>query len=132
MKIFFGTLVLLFASAYSLARTPKDTILLDSVLIFICEQKILHPDIVIKQVIHETGWLKSPFLMSKNNLFGFRNKRYLSFDSWQESVLYYKKWQDKYYTNTEEDYYHFLVRIKYGTNKYPNYLKKIKFNKTCQ
>ena len=52
----------------------KETLLLDSIFNFICEQKILHPEIVIKQVIIETGWLKSPFLMSKNNLFGFRKK----------------------------------------------------------
>jgi hypothetical protein len=70
--------------------------------------------------------------MNKNNLFGFKKNRYLSFDSWQESVLYYKKWQAKYYKDPDEDYYNFLVRIKYATNKYPMHLKKIKFNKTCQ
>ena len=109
----------------------KETLLLDSIFNFICEQKILHPEIVIKQVIIETGWLKSPFLMSKNNLFGFRKKKYLSFSSWKESVEYYKKWQEKYYKNTDEDYFKFLIRIKYATNKYPDHLKKINFNKTC-
>jgi hypothetical protein len=113
------------------ANGKKETLLLDSIFNFICEQKILHPEIVIKQVIIETGWLTSPYLMSKNNLFGFRKKKYLSFYSWQESVEYYKKWQDKYYKNTDEDYFKFLIRIKYATNNYPEHLKKIKFNKTC-
>ena len=132
MKIFLYTIVLIFVSNYSYSSIKKDTILLDSIFIFICEQQILHPEIVIKQVIIETGWLTSPFLMNKKNLFGFRKKTYLSFNRWLESVLYYKKWQDKYYKDPDEDYYNFLVRIKYATNKYPMHLKKIKFNKTCQ
>jgi hypothetical protein len=72
MKIFLYTIVLIFVSNYSYSSIKKDTILLDSIFIFICEQQILHPDIVIKQVINETGWLTSPFLMNKNNLFGFK------------------------------------------------------------
>lgn len=118
-------------SNISLADKKKDNLLLDSISNFICEQKILHPEIVIKQVILETGWLKSPFLMSKNNLFGFRRKKYLSFSSWKESVEYYKKWQEKYYKNTDQDYFKFLIRIKYATKKYPEHLKKINYNKTC-
>ena len=132
MKIFLYTIVLIFVSNYSYSSIKKDTVLLDSIFNFICEQQIVHPEIVIKQVIIETGWLTSPFLMNKKNLFGFRKKTYLSFNSWQESVLYYKKWQDKYYKDPDEDYYNFLVRIKYATNKYPMHLKKIKFNETCQ
>jgi len=132
MKIFFCLQALLFISNSSFADRQKDTLLLDSIYNLICEKKILHPEIVIRQVINETGWLTSPFLMTKNNLFGFKNRKYLSFKSWQESVDYYKKWQDKYYKNTDEDYYKFLVRIKYATKNYPIHLKKIKFNKTCQ
>ena len=106
--------------------------LLDSVFNYICEINIQHADIVVKQVILETGWLKSEFLMSKKNLFGFRHKNYIIFKTWKESVDYYKKWQDKYYIDPKEDYYKFLIRIKYATESYPNYLSKIRFNKTCQ
>jgi hypothetical protein len=132
MKLFFCLITLFFLSNYSYGVAKKDTLLLDSIFKFICEKGISHPEIVIKQVINETGWLKNPFLMKRNNLFGFKSKKYLSFKSWQESVEYYKRWQDKYYTNKEEDYYKFLVRIKYATKKYPIHLKKIKLYKSCQ
>ena len=131
MKLFICLLFLFFLSNFAFADKKKDALLLDSIYNLICEINILHPEIVIRQVINETGWLTSPFLMTKNNLFGFKNKRYLSFKNWQESVYYYKRWQDKYYKNTNEDYYKFLVRIKYATKAYPYHLKKIKFNKTC-
>jgi hypothetical protein len=132
MKLLLCIAILFLLSNSTYADRKKDTLLLDSIYNLICEKNILHPEIVIRQVINETGWLTSPFLMSKNNLFGFKNRKYLSFKSWQESVDYYKKWQDKYYKNTDEDYYKFLVRIKYATKNYPIHLKKIKFNKTCQ
>ena len=111
-------------------QEPKLT-LLDSVFNYICKSEIVHKDIVIKQVIWETGWLKSSFLMSKNNLFGFRAKEYMTFPSWQASVDYYEKWQKKYYTNPEEDYYAFLVRIRYSNNRYPSHLKSLNFTKEC-
>jgi len=131
MKLTCIIAILFCFSKTSHAQIKKDTALLDSIYNFICEQKILYPEIVIRQVINETGWLTSPFLMSKNNLFGFRKKQYLSFSDWKASVEYYKRWQEKYYKNTDEDYYKFLVRIKYATKNYPYHLKKIKFNKTC-
>lgn len=104
----------------------------DSVFSYICKVGIQHPEIVIKQAILESGWFRSPFLMSRNNLFGFRAKNYLHFSSWKESVEYYKKWQDKRYKNTKEDYYSFLVRIKYATSsQYLTNLKKIKYSNSC-
>lgn len=111
-------------------QEPKQT-LLDSVFNYICQSGILHKDIVIKQVIWETGWLKSNFLMSKNNLFGFRAKEYMTFSSWQASVDYYEKWQNTYYKNKEEDYYVFLVRIGYSNSRYPSHLKKLNYTKKC-
>jgi hypothetical protein len=111
-------------------QEPKLT-LLDSVFNYICKSEIVHKDIVIKQVIWETGWLKGDFLMSKNNLFGFRTKEYMTFPSWQASVDYYEKWQKKYYTNPKEDYYDFLVRIRYSNSRYPSHLKSLKFIKEC-
>jgi hypothetical protein len=107
------------------------TLLMDSVLNYICLSKIVHKDIVMKQVIWETGWLKGEFLMSRNNLFGFRHKEYLRFSNWKESVDYYEKWQAKYYTNPKENYYDFLVRIRYSNSRYPGHLKSIKYSKAC-
>lgn len=90
----------------------------DSVYAVILASGIKHPEIVLKQAILETGWFQSKFLMRKNNLFGFRaTKHYMNFDSWRECVEYYKRWQDKFYTNPQENYYVFLKRIKYSHSK---------------
>jgi len=116
----------------SLTVNAQKSAFADSVFNYICELGIQHPNIVMKQAIVETGWFKTKFLMSRNNLFGFRSKNYLKFNTWKESVVYYKKWQDKRYTNPKEDYYKFLIRIKYASAvNYISYLKKMKYDKSC-
>lgn len=130
MKVLIILFVSFFSSAISAQKSSQQP-LLDSVFNYICSKNILYANIVMKQAILETGWLKSEFLMSRNNLFGFRSKNYLKFNTWQESVDYYKTWQDKYYTNPKEDYYKFLVRIKYAFGNYPSCLQKIIYNGTC-
>jgi hypothetical protein len=117
-----------FSTAPPQAANPA---LLDSIFQYICASQILHKDIVIKQIIWETGWLKGKFLMSKNNLFGFRGKQYLSFPSWQKSVDYYQNWQKTHYLDPKEDYYQFLVRMKFSNSNYPAHLKSIRFTATC-
>jgi uncharacterized FlgJ-related protein len=128
-KIIIFLLVFININAY--AQVKKKNLFIDSVFNYICESKILHPEIVIKQAVLETGWFKSKFLMKKNNIFAFRKKQYLSFNSWKDCVDYYKAWQIKHYTNTKEDYYTFLVRIKYATPAYPSHLKKLNCVKSC-
>jgi Mannosyl-glycoprotein endo-beta-N-acetylglucosaminidase len=103
----------------------------EEVFKYICEKDIAHPDIVIRQAILETGWFKAPFLMSRNNIFGFRSKKYLHFDNWKDCVDYYKKWQDKRYKDPNEDYYKFLLRVKYATSSYPARLKKVRYDNSC-
>lgn len=102
---------------------------LDSVYAYIKESGIRYPEVVMRQAILETGWLKSPYLMKRNNLFGFRHRKtYMRFSTWQASVDYYKEWQNKHYTREGEDYYKFLQRIKYAQSSvYIATLKKIKF-----
>jgi uncharacterized FlgJ-related protein len=86
---------------------------------------IAHSVIVLKQALLETGHFKSKLLMDKNNLFAFRyTKKYKHFETWQQSVDYYKIWQDKFYTNKNENYYAFLKRIKYAHA--PNYIATLK------
>jgi uncharacterized FlgJ-related protein len=131
MKNILIAIVLIIIGIKSTAQVKNRDLFIDSVFDYICESKILHPEIVIKQAILETGWFKSKFLMNKNNIFAFRKKKYLSFNSWKESVDYYKSWQKKHYTNTQENYYQFLVRIKYATPEYPLHLKKINCIKSC-
>lgn len=123
---------LFFVCSHTLsAQKGIDTVFVDSVLRYICEKEIKYPNIVICQAIFETGWMRHTYLMSRNNLFGFRHKVYMTFKNWKESVDYYKMWQDKFYKDDKEDYYKFLVRIRYSTRYYPYHLKKIHFSKTC-
>lgn len=109
----------------------KNQALVDSVACYICDSKIVHKEIVMMQAIFESGWCSGEFLMSRNNLFGFRSKKYLRFKNWKESVDYYEKWQKKRYTDPNEDYYKFLVRIKYGAPGYTDKLKKLKYTLKC-
>ena len=87
-------------------KKPKPSI--SAVFDRICQSKIRFPKIVMQQVILETGWLKSEHLMSKNNLFGFRTKQYLSFKDWESSVEHYKAWQFKRLREDDRDYYKVL------------------------
>ncbi len=86
---------------------------------------IQHTDIVIRQVIVETGWLKCTHCsLNANNLFGFMTKKgYISFEHWTESVAYYKRWQDAFYKGG--DYYDFLDRIGYAMPTYTTYLRNL-------
>ncbi len=99
----------------------------NEVYCYIKKVGIKHADIVFKQAIFESGHFKSHIYKTKQNLFGFRRTRnYLKFKTWQASVDFYKKWQDKYYKNDEEDYYKFLQRKNYSGNKKFNYSKELK------
>jgi flagellum-specific peptidoglycan hydrolase FlgJ len=109
----------------------KNQALIDSIACYICASDIAHKEIVMHQAILETGWFRAEFLMSRNNLFGFRSKNYLRFNNWKESVDYYQQWQKKRYTDPKEDYYKFLERIKYGSRGYSNGLRKIKYTLKC-
>ena len=54
----------------------------------------------------------------------------MHFDSWQESVEYYKRWQNDNYTNPKENYYGFLLRVRYArTPDYVRVLKQIKLSR---
>ena len=79
------------------------------VYVEILNQGIEHPEIVLRQAIKETGWMEcTECSLDHNNLFGFRwKKKYLEFDTWQESVAYYKKWQTKWFDG-QRSYYNFL------------------------
>ena len=103
-------------------KTPELTI--ENVKIAIIDAGIKHPEIVLKQVILETGWLKcTKCSLTKNNIFGFYyKKKYIAFDSWIDSIDYYKRWQERHYKGG--DYYQFLIDIGYATA--PSYVQKLK------
>ncbi|NMB81911.1 MAG: glucosaminidase domain-containing protein [Ignavibacteria bacterium] len=98
--------------------------------------KIKHPEIVWKQAMLETGWIKSPISKEGKNLFGMKyNNRgfcsgekygHASYDTYYHSLADYKAWQDNYYKGG--DYYEFLIRIGYAEdNNYIEKLKQIKY-----
>lgn len=105
------------------SKTPS----VQEVYTYIVCSGIKFPDIVLRQAIWETGWFKSKHMIHKNNLFGFRHsKEYMYFKNWQESINYYKSWQLRKYSREGEDYYAFLIRIKYAqSNKYIESLKSL-------
>ena len=84
-----------------------------------------HPKIVLNQARHETGRFTSPRFIKYNALFGFQTSDtdVIKYKSWKESVIAYKAWQMKRLRDNE-DYYKFLVRVKYAADT--NYVKKLK------
>jgi hypothetical protein len=106
--------------------------LVEAVFVEICRLDIQQPETVMRQAILETGWMRAPFLMKRNNLFGFRNTTYLVFDEWQDSVAFYKAWQDKHYrANEHKDYSAFLRSIRYASAGYTEHLRKIRWERPC-
>jgi Mannosyl-glycoprotein endo-beta-N-acetylglucosaminidase len=118
-------------AAQTKARGAIDQRLVDDVFTKICEKNIEFPSIVMRQAILETGWFRSQFLMSKNNLFGFKHRQYLQFDHFEESIDFYKQWQDRHLPSDTMNYYQFLEKIKYGTPGYTKHLQHIAWNKAC-
>lgn len=78
---------------------------------------IKHPEIVTAQSVLETGnYQCKNCSLDKNNIFGFYyKKKYIAFDSWHESVDYYKRWQVKRY-DTRKNYFEFLKCVRKRTN----------------
>ena len=95
-------------------------------------EEINSPEIVIKQIIWETGWLKCKYCsLNSNNLIGFSydGVHYLKFKTWKQCIKYLKEYQLKYLYENEE-YYSFLIRIHWATDRnYINSLKQIKYEK---
>jgi len=123
---------------FQIEEVKKDSVITTEEKAFVCNQEsiyqmicvanILHPKIVLKQAICETGHFKSKVLKENNNLFGFHDgRKYLKFNTIFESCIYYKEWQKQHYWGG--DYYVFLDEYKYAADtNYTNVLKGIKIN----
>jgi hypothetical protein len=119
MKILLISLLIL-VSNDSIDLSPQ------SVYEYCVEQDIQHPEIVTAQAIQESGWFKCTHCsLNKNNIFGFwYKKQYIEFNNWKESILYYKRWQDRHYKGG--DYYQFLIDRHYASDiNYTNHIKNI-------
>lgn len=109
----------------------QDKIHKDEVYDYILASDIYERQIVFSQVMKETGHLKcDKCSLSRNNLFGFRyNHKYLEFDTWQESIDYYERWQLRKGYTTDQDYYTFLA-LKWGAPKMlERYIPRLKLTK---
>lgn len=99
---------------------------------YLKEIGVHHVDIVVRQAILETGWLKSYSAKTRHNLFGLTNgrtKSYYVFDHWKESCKGYRdmvqyKYEKMGYNYEEGDYYKFLVSMHYAAD--PDYISKLK------
>jgi uncharacterized FlgJ-related protein len=87
--------------------------------------EIEYPNIVLAQAKLESGNFTSNRFKQYNALFGFQtsNTNVLKYKSWKESVINYKNWQMRRLKDGE-NYYDFLVRVKYSED--PNYINKLK------
>ena len=113
------------------ARGPVDAEFVDLVFKSICQSGIRNPTIVMRQAILETGWFRSPFLMTRNNLFAFRRGNYPRFDHFEHSIQFYKAWQVRNMPSEVPDYYLFLDQIQYGSPDYTSHIKNISWNRSC-
>ncbi len=86
-------------------------------------QNIEHPDVVLRQACQESGFFSSSVWINKNNPFGFCYKgEYLHFNTWEESILYYKDWQLRHYKGG--NYYSFLEDIHFSADS--SYIMKLR------
>lgn len=121
MKYLLCLILLVFSSFKPATLTENE------VYCYIVKVGIKHPEIVLKQAIYETGHFKSFNSRVKNNIFGFRRTAtYITYDSWKACVDYYKKWQDKHYKDSTQDYYTFLQKINYVGHAGFNYAGEVK------
>jgi hypothetical protein len=87
--------------------------------------EIQYPEIVLAQAKLESGNFTSERFKKYNALFGFQTSdtNIIKYKSWKESVIHYKAWQMKR-LKSNENYYDFLIRIKYASDS--NYINKLK------
>lgn len=108
----------------------------------IIELEFKEPEMVLKQVLLESGMLKSWLAKHNNNLMGMKyprvrettavlqQKGYACYENWVECLKDLKIYQDLY-MKEDESYVEFLVRVGYAEDKhYVNKLNSIKVNIT--
>lgn len=88
--------------------------------------KVKHPRIVLAQAKLESGNFTSEYCINRNNFLGLYNSKkgaYYSFKHWTDCIQAYKEMVE-YKHRDGEDYYDFLIRIKYASD--PEYIDKVK------
>ena len=98
----------------------------------LCFYGVYYPKTSLAIAMLETGFVNDLKPPKNYNYFGFKAKKYLTFKSKTECIIYLKKWQDKFYIpwrekNPGKNYYKFLKQIHYA-GKMRLFLKLIKKN----
>ena len=95
---------------------------------------VKHKNIVLKQILLETGNLTSDIYKENNNLFGMKeahqrittsigtNRGHAYYTNWKSSIIDYLLWQRRYFKGG--DYYEFLES--YGYAQSEDYIEKLK------
>lgn len=114
--------------------SKKDSVVfyyLDSIKYLLDSLHVEEPKYVMAQALWETGNFRcKSCAWQNNNMFGFRGQsgKYMSFNTWRESVIYYANWQKKRYPKYKSNhpngtYLDFLTWCKYAVS--PDYAKNI-------
>ena len=108
----------------------------DEIFDYIVSCGIRHPRIVYAQVIEETGNFTSWLYKNNKNLFGMKfatirkttavgtMKGHAVYNSYKDSILDYKLWQECSPLLDGEDYFGYLLRRSYAGNE--NYIMNLK------
>lgn len=89
------------------------------------KHNVKFPHIVYNQARLETGNFTSNVMFNYHNLFGFTRQSIMKFDTWIDCVIFYKQWQDKYFTKeTEDEYYQLLTNHPFSGS--PHYAQTLK------
>ena len=108
---------------------------LENVYAEIMANEIKFSEIVLRQCCLESGWFTSYNCTERNNLIGMTGgvkdsnnvHGYKIFDTWQDCIKDYKKWQERNYGDSDLNYYEFLEAIGYAeSTEYISKLKSIK------
>lgn len=106
---------------------------------YIKSVNIKYPEVVISQIILETGNLTHNDIVKTNNLFGMKcaksrphtykscSNDYAVYSTWKHSVLDYALYQSKYIgSKTENEWIEFLAKNYAEDSKYANKIRKVK------
>lgn len=115
----------------SLPNPPKSivfqtpTLTLENVYRELLLKDVKFPEVVLRQVIWETQWLKcNNCSLEFNNLFGFTTKKgMMRFKTWVDCIKFYKQWQTKRGVEKCEDYYALLKKARFASS--PGYNKQL-------
>ncbi len=99
---------------------------------YLMDIEVKFADIVLRQMIIETGWFTSHNCLERHNLQGMKGGEktgdnqhgYMIYKDWKHSCRAYLRWQRRMYGDSTQDYYDFLEAIGYAES--PTYIDKLK------